>query len=211
MTRQTMRILDRISSVVPTVRGRLSALVVMALVPALVILGYDEWLSRRRALAALTDLSTRVVRLMQRELDDRVTRAAHRLEVLVGDPDIISITPAATRRLVDALRDDRLYNNVLIADAATGDVRVSAVPLDRPANARQLLVFQRARRTLDFATGAFLPEPATGEPGLNLAQPAVNDVGIATGIVWASLDLDWVSGFIQHAGLPASTRADRSR
>jgi two-component system sensor histidine kinase/response regulator len=177
----------------------------MALVPALVILGYDEWRTRERAVAALTDVSMRVVRLLQREMDDRITRGAHRLALLAGDPEVAARSPAATRKLVDALREDRLYNNVLIADGATGDVRVSAMPLDHSASARGLVVFERVRRTLDFATGSFLPEPATGEPGFNIAQPIINDVGVLTSIVWANIDLDWVSGFIERSGLPAST------
>src|SRR3954454_4524917 len=203
--RRATRVLEQIAALLPTVRGRLSALVVMALVPALVILGYDEWLARERGFAALSDVSTRVLRLMHRELDDRITRAAHRGGTLAADPDVVSLSPAATRRLVEALRDDRLYNNVLIADTTTGEVRASAIGLDRQASARGLLALDRARRTLDFATGAFLPEPATGKPGLNLAQPVINDVGIVTSVVWASLDLDWVAGFIERSGLPAST------
>jgi len=203
--RRAPRVVEHAASVLPTVRGRLSALVLMALIPALVILGYDAWVARTRGLTALTDLSTRVVRLMQRELDDRITRAEGRLGQLAADPDVIALSPTATRRLVDALRADRLYNNVLVVDGATGAVRLSAVPLDHQASAKDLLAYQRARHTLDFATGAFLPEPATGEAGLNLAQPAVNDVGVVTAIVWASLDLDWVTGFVERAGLPAST------
>ena len=114
------RVIDRVASLLPTVRARLSALVLVALVPALVILAYDEWLSRERGFAALSDASTRLVRLMQRELEDRITRAAHRLGVLAADPEVISLSPSATRKLVEALRDDRLYNNVLIADGASG-------------------------------------------------------------------------------------------
>jgi signal transduction histidine kinase/DNA-binding response OmpR family regulator/HPt (histidine-containing phosphotransfer) domain-containing protein len=193
------------ASVLPTVRGRLSALVVLALVPALVIMGYGEWLARRRALFALTDISTRVVRLMQRELEDRVARASLRLNLLASDADVVSLAPTATRRLVDALRDDSLYNNLLIADGTSGEVKASAVPLERPASARQLLVFERARRTLRFATGAFLPDPATNEPGLNLAQPVIDRNGHVAAVVWASLDLGWVSGFIERSGLPANT------
>src|SRR6185295_16947989 len=203
--KRATRVIDRIASVLPTVRGRLFALVVVALVPALVILAYDAWLARQRGFASLADLSTRVVRLMQRELDDRIARGAQRLGLLAADPEVVALTPAATRQLVDALRADRLYNNLLIADAATGEVRASAVPLDRRASASDLLSFQRARRTLAFATGAFLPEPATGEPGFNLAQPVVNAAGAVPSIVWASLDLGWVRGFVERAGLPAST------
>src|SRR5688572_1586780 len=190
--RRASRLLDRVASVLPTVRARLFALVLVALVPALVILLYDEWLARERGFAALTDLSTRVVRLLQREMDDRITRSAQRLAVLAVDPDVIALAPQATRKLVDALREDRLYNNLLIADGTTGEVRASAVPLEGKANVRDLLAFGHARRTLDFATGAFLPEPATREPGLNIAHPVVNEVGILTSVVCASIDLDWV-------------------
>src|SRR4029077_5307871 len=52
---------------------------------------------------------------------------------------------------------------------------------------------------------AFLPEPATGQPGLNLAAPVLNDAGKITSVVWASLGLDWVSVFIERSGLPPST------
>jgi signal transduction histidine kinase/CheY-like chemotaxis protein/HPt (histidine-containing phosphotransfer) domain-containing protein len=193
------------ASLLPTVGGRLSALVVVALVPALVILAYDEWLTRARGFAALAELSTGVVRLMERELNDRISRAASRLGTLASDPDVVAASPAAARRLVDAVRDDRIYNNVLIADGATGQVRLSAVPLDRAANVGELLAYQRARQTLDFATGAFLPEPASGKPGLNVAQPAVNEIGVLTSVAFASLGLDWVTGFIERSGLPAST------
>ena len=96
-------VLDRFAAVLPTVRARLFALVLVALVPALVILVYDGWLARELGFAALTDLSTRIVRLLQREMDDRVTRAAHRLSVLAADPDVIALSPTAGRKLVDAL------------------------------------------------------------------------------------------------------------
>jgi signal transduction histidine kinase/CheY-like chemotaxis protein/HPt (histidine-containing phosphotransfer) domain-containing protein len=205
INRRASRVLDRIASLLPSVRGRLFALVITALVPALVILVYDEWLVRERAFAALTDMSTRVVRLLQREMDDRISRGAHRLALLADDPDILALSPVTTRRLVDALLEDRLYNNILIADGATGEVRASAVPLEQKASMRGLLLYERARRTLDFSTGAFLPEPATHEAGLNIAQPLINDVGTLTSIVWASIDLDWVSEFIGRSGLPPST------
>jgi signal transduction histidine kinase/CheY-like chemotaxis protein/HPt (histidine-containing phosphotransfer) domain-containing protein len=202
---RAVRLTEQLSSILPTVRGRLSALVVMALVPALVILAYGEWLARKRGFVALVDVSTRVVSLMERELNDRIARAASRLDTLTADPDVIAVSPAARRKLVDAVRDDRIYNNLLIADGASGEVRASAVPLDRPASLSALVAYQRARRTLGFATGAFLPEPATGEPGLNVAQPTVDEIGVLTSIAFASLDLDWVTGFIERSGLPSST------
>jgi signal transduction histidine kinase/CheY-like chemotaxis protein len=205
VTHRAGGLVERAASVLPTVRARLFALVAMALVPALVILTFDEWLARRRGFEALTDLSTRVVRLMERELNDRVTRAASRLATLAADPEVVSVSAVAGRRLVDALRDDRIYNNLMLVDGDTAEVRSSAVPLDRPANARDLIAYQRARRTLDFAIGAFRPEPASGEAGLNVALPVVDERGHVASVLWASLDLDWASGFVESAGLPTGT------
>ena len=60
--RRTTRAVERVAAILPTVRGRLFALVLMALVPAFVIMAYNEWLARERGFASLSDLSTRVVR-----------------------------------------------------------------------------------------------------------------------------------------------------
>jgi two-component system, sensor histidine kinase and response regulator len=203
-TARWTRWVGRVSSSLTTVRGRLSALVVMALVPALVILGYDEWRLRQRGFAAVADVSVRIVRLMERELNDRISRAAGRLAALTMDPDVIAMSPVAGRQLVDAVRNEQIYNNIVLAEP-TGEVRLSAVPLDQRVSIGELTAFQRARKSLGFSSGAFLPEPATGRPGFNLAAPAINEVGVVTAIVYASLDLRWVDGFIERSGLPAST------
>ena len=58
------RWITRVAEALPTVRARLFALVGLTLVPAIVILAYDEWLARQRGLEAFADVSTRVVRLV---------------------------------------------------------------------------------------------------------------------------------------------------
>ena len=52
------------AELLPTVRSRLFALVALTLVPAVVILAYDEWLARQRGLEAFNDVAMRVVCLM---------------------------------------------------------------------------------------------------------------------------------------------------
>jgi hypothetical protein len=38
-----------------------------------------------------------------------------------------------------------------------------------------------------------------------MAAPVLDQDGMLSSVVWASLDLGWVSGFIERAGLPAAT------
>jgi len=199
------RWIGRVAETLPTVRARLFALVGLALVPALVILAYDELLARQRGLDAFADVSTRVVRLMRLDLDGRITRAARRLSTLAADPEVVSVGPLAGRRIVDAFRDDRLYNNLMIVDGVSGDLRVSAVPFERAWSARDRPAYQRALQSLDLGIGLFITEPATGLSGLNIAQPAIDDQGRVASVLFASLSMGWVEGFIESSGLPSGT------
>lgn len=199
------RWITRVAEVLPSVRSRLFALVGLTLVPALVILGYDEWQARQRGLEAFADVSTRVVRLMRLDLDGRITRAGGRLSTLAAEPEVVSVGPLAGRRLVDAFRDDRLYNNLMIVDGASGDLRVSAVPFEKAWSARHRPAYQRAKQLLDLGIGAFIREPATGLSGLNIAQPALDERGRVASVVFASLSMAWVDDFIESSGLPGGT------
>ncbi len=195
----------RLSELLPTVRGRLFALVVVALLPSLVILSYDEWLARQRGLAAFDDLANRVVRLLQLDLGSRISRAERQLTTIAGDPEVVAGGPLVGRRLVDGFREARIYNNVLLLDGASGELRVSAVPYDEPHTARERASFRRAVQTLDFGIGNFLPEPVTGRPGLNVALPVVDERGTVASVLYASLAMLWVDEFVKSAGLPQGT------
>ena len=196
------RFTRRLSSWLPTVRARLVALVAVALVPSLVILAYDEWLAHRRGLEAFRDTASRVVSLLELDLGSRIARAERQLATLASDPDVASGGPRAARRLVDSFREARLYNNLVLLDGPSGELRLSAVPYETAWSARERMSFKRARQTLDFAIGNFLPEPATGRPGLNVAVPLVDEAGAVSTVLLASLSMGWVEEFVRGSGLP---------
>jgi len=196
---------NRLAQVLPTVRGRLWALVGVAVLPSLVILSYDEWLARQRGLDAFNDVASRVVRLAKLDLDGRVSRAERQLTTLAADPEVVSGGPLAARRLVDAFRDARLYNNLMLMEGTSGDLRVSAVPTDKTWSARERPAYQRALRSLDFGIGAFIPEPATGQPGMNVALPVVDGRGAVPFVLFASLSMGWVDEFLKGSGLTPGT------
>jgi len=195
----------RLAQVLPTVRGRLWALVGFAVLPSLVILSYDEWLARQRGLEAFNDVASRVVRLAALDLEGRISRAERQLTTLAVDPEVVSAGPLVARRLVDAFRDARLYNNLMLMDGTSGDLRVSAVPTDKTWSSRERQAYQRALQSLDFGIGNFLPEPATGLPGLNVALPVVDERGKVASALMASISMGWVDDFVERSGLPSGT------
>ena len=196
----------RASERLPTVRARLYALVLLALVPALVILGYDEWLARQRGFAALADVSNRVVRLLQRELDGRISRAASRLGALVAEPEVVSVGPLAGRRLVDAFQADRLYNNLALVDGSTGEPAGERRPLR--GEVERARPPRRTSGPCIPSTSRSGPSTRTSRPheaALNVAQPAIDERGRVASVVCASLDMDWAADFIGSSGLPDGT------
>ena len=59
--------------------------------------------------------------------------------------------------------------------------------------------------------GPFFPNRPPRQPGLNLAQPVVNELGVLTSVVCASIDLDWVVRVHRTFRPSAEHRPDRSR
>ena len=132
-----------------------------------------------RGFAALTDLSTRVVRLLQREMDDRVTRGAHRLAVLAADPDVVALSPR--RRASWSTRCARIASTTTCSSptarpAMCGRARCRSIT--RPACATC------SRSSGPGARSTSRPEPFfPNRPRANLVStshnPSSNELGIA--------------------------------
>ena len=76
-----------------------------------------------------------------------------------------------------------------------GIVLASARPMEEPANQTNRPFFRRALATRAFAIGDFPDGPAVGKPTVNFGYPVFDSDGQVQAVVFAALDLDWVSRF----------------
>ncbi len=109
---------------------------------------------------------------------------------------------ACGAHLVALLRELPSYANLGVA-TPDGTVVCSAVPLPGPVNIADRPYFQRALATHDLGVGEYQVGRITGRPTLNLGYPVRDARGTVQGLVFAAIDLTWVSELATATQLPA--------
>src|SRR4029077_4200991 len=82
-----------------------------------------------------------------------------------------------------------------------GNIFCSAVPMTGQVYAGDRAYFRRALETRDFAVGEYQVGRITGKATVNFGYPVVDDAGDVRAVVFAALDLAWLSALASQAGL----------
>ncbi len=96
------------------------------------------------------------------------------------------------KRLRRILREHREYLNLGVADAS-GRIVCSAVPVPTSATLAGQSAFDQAMKTLAFRAGNVQVGVVNRQPGLDAVLPLISPAGTATGVVFATMDLDKLS------------------
>lgn len=185
-----------------SLRLRLVALVILAVLPVLGVLGYSAAVQRNQARIDAHAGALRLVRLAALE-QGRILDSARQLLVVLSELPPIQLlqTEPCDALLRGILLKDRSYGNLGVI-APDGTVVCSALPLAGPTNLRDRIYFQRAVGTRAFAMGDYQIGRITGKPGLNVAYPLIDGNGPVRGVVFAALDLAWISQIGGNVELP---------
>ena len=184
-----------------TIRGRLLALVAVALIPAVAIVAYDEYLFRQQVFSALQQDAVRLVSLVDRQIESEIAETGRRCGLLDRIPAVQTLDASAGAFLAEHLRESPQYTNLAIADAG-GRIVASALPFRGEVSVRERVFFRRTVETKAFAVGVFYRNPITPRPGINLGCPLLGPDGTVRGVIWASLGLEWIADFVAGGGLP---------
>jgi signal transduction histidine kinase/CheY-like chemotaxis protein len=187
--------------VIVTIRARLMWLVAIAMLPAIAILTYDEYLFRQQVFHDIQEDARRVVSLVAQQIQSEITEAGRRCRLLERLPAIQAMDGSASATLAQVLTESPEYTNIALADP-TGRVVASALPFTGELSVRDRVFF---RRTVDkgaFATGTFYRNPISPRPGLNMGHPVVDGGGSLRGVIWISLGLEWTAEFVARSNLP---------
>ena len=185
-----------------TIRARLLWLVAIALLPAIAILTYDEYLFRQQVFRAIQEDAHRVVSLVAQQIQSEITEAGRRCRLLERLPAIQAMDGSASATLAQILRESPEYTNIALADPM-GRVVSSALPFTGELSVRDRVFFRRTVEKRAFASGTFYRNPISPRPGLNMGYPVVDGGGSLRGVVWISLGLEWTADFVARSNLPA--------
>src|SRR5574337_783657 len=86
-----------------------------------------------------------------------------------------------------------------------GQIFCSATPIRGPINVANRAFFQRAAETRTFAIGDYQIDPSSAHAIVTFAFPVLDRAGRLAALVFADLDLAWISGVAAEAHLPAGS------
>jgi PAS domain S-box-containing protein len=173
-------------------RGRLVLVVLIAIIPSLVLIYYNARKQRAAAVEQAQEDVARITRLTAADCG-RVVEGAHQLLVAVAElPDVRGGDPSrCSASLAKLLAKYQIYSNLGVA-SLDGKVICSAVPLAGPVSVADRAWFNEALGLRDFAVGEYQVGRVSGRPALNFGYPLFGDGGQLQGVLFASLDVEYL-------------------
>ena len=180
--------------------GRLLLLVILAVVPALVIQAWNEYDLR---IAREDDIRQHVVEIT-RQFGEEIgvlREGARQLLLALAQLDPVKFRqPEACDLLFANLKSHYPSYSLLGAADTDGQVFCASGPtalssvLDQP-------FYTRAMAQPGLAVGNYWVDPDSGEKMIHFAERFENGEGHIAGVVFAGLDLAWLSGHLRERGL----------
>jgi signal transduction histidine kinase len=194
-------------SLFSSLRVRLLALVLLALCPAVALMHYSGWQTRRADAAAIRERAQLLVR-MAAASEESVLEGAHQLLVTLAESDEVrGESPQGCTRLFSLLLEQNRRYAGLTITRADGSIVCSEPRVAGPVSFADRSWFTRAVQTRDFAVGEYLIGRLSGRPVLVAAVPIVAESGRVQGVVSGSLDLAWLNSLVGDAQLPPGSTA----
>lgn len=175
-----------------SLRFRTLLLVLLAVIPALLLMAWSARQQRQAAAEQARLNALRMARLAASDAQGKIGAARQLLTAIARLP-IVREQDADTAGVVFRrfLNQFPIYANIGAADAK-GAVFASAVPLKGPVDVADRGYFRAALLGKRFAVGDYQVGRITGAPSVNFAAPAFDASGQVRAVVFAALRLDWV-------------------
>ena len=185
-----------------SLRIRLLLLVLLAVIPALGLILYTGLEQRRSASVQAQEDALRVLNQSMMQQDFLIAGARQLLVTLAHLPEVRKLDSQGCSPIFAELLKEHPYYANLGAIAPNGDLHCSALPSSGPINVADRAYFRRAMATLDFAVGDYQVGRVTGKGTVNFGYPLVSEAGEVKAVLFAALDLAWLSKLAAEAQLP---------
>jgi two-component system, sensor histidine kinase and response regulator len=197
---------EGISRVMPWFRlrigltGRILILVILAVIPALVIQAWNEYDLR---MAREADIRQQVVQTTKQfgEEIGELREGARQLLLALAQLNTVKTRQSGACSPLFAKLKARFANyNLLGAADTSGQIFCASEPTSYASVAGQPF-FERAMAQPGLAVGNYWVDPGNGQPMIHFAERFEDDEGRIAGVVFAGLDLAWLSDHLKERGL----------
>ncbi|MBI4572142.1 MAG: GAF domain-containing protein [candidate division NC10 bacterium] len=185
-----------------SLRVRIPLLVLLATIPALVLILYTVSEQRRDERADAEREGLLWVRQVSHEHERLIDGARQLLVALAHLPAVHDQDAQACRSLFAKILGDFPHYAGLAAQTPQGEIFCSSRPTPGPVRVADREYFQRTLATRDFTVSGYLIGRVTGRPVMALTYPALDQAGNVRAVVFAGLDLRWLNRLAVRAQLP---------
>ena len=188
-----------------SLRARLIVLTLALVIPFFGLIYYSAHQQRVATSAEAQQSALQIARLVAANQQQVIEGARQLLTTLAHFPVVQYGEPAVCGAFVRQLHDHYArYTNIGVSDAK-GNLICSAVPLSVSINNSDRSYFRRAVATRNFAVGDYQVGRVTGKATINFAYPIFRPTGELHRVVFAGLDLGWLSHLAGEMSLPPGT------
>lgn len=190
-----------------TLRAHLALLLLITLIPVIGIFGYAAIEDSREDTREIQSDALRLARFVALDQRQLIASVQQLLSSLANLP---SVRAPARQGQCDPLFAELLtlqphYANLGII-RPDGSVRCSGLPMNGPVQLADRTYFREAMASRDFAVGRYQVGRITGKSSINFGYPVTDPDGDLTGVVYAALDLSWLSQIMNEVPHPEGTR-----
>ncbi|MGH7816773.1 MAG: cache domain-containing protein, partial [Candidatus Binatia bacterium] len=182
-------------------RRRLLMIILLAVFPILGVILYQAQLARDVQVGeALEDAWSLVENVAIREA--RFIDSAKQLLTLLADSSDLTDATSCRRFLKQLVEHNNIYVDMGVADAS-GDVRCRASDtVEAGSNLARSSHFRGALQAKAFAIGDYQFHSRANRNSLNFAYPIVDKNGAVSSVIFAALDVAWISRLAAENKLP---------
>jgi signal transduction histidine kinase/ActR/RegA family two-component response regulator len=177
--------------------ARLFALVILAILPALAVQAYNEVELRRSREAEVRQEALRLAKFAAGEVDRIVENGRGLLVALSNLPVIRNPDRAACTAYLQSLRKAFPQYLAMGAIDLTGQPFCASEPIPAGANMADRSYFKQTIETGEFTIGHYVTGRLIGRPVLPLMLPFRGLDGRIAGVVYVSLDPQWLAEYFQ--------------
>ncbi len=190
---------------VMTLRTRLILIVVVALLPAILVI-VDTTLDQYYYLRGKAQQQVlELARLTAKYHEPLVTETQQLFKLLEEIPEITELdTKNCNQLLREVLFGNLKYANLGVI-LPNGDVACSAVDLARPLNLADRGYFKGAMQTKQMAIGSYQMGRIVHKPVQNIGYPVLDEAGNVKMVLFAALNLEWLKFLLPTSALPTGS------
>lgn len=185
-----------------TLRSRLILLVLVALLPAILVI-IDTTVDQYRYLRGKAQEQVlEVARLTVRFQEPLITETQQLFKLLEEIPEINEARPIKC----NALLKEVLFGNLKYANLGVirpnGELACSAVEVASPLNLSDRGYFRNALQTRRMTIGTYQLGRIVKKPVQNIGYPILDEQGNVKLVLFAALNLDWLKQLLPTSGMP---------